>query len=201
MGKKSRKKRDIREGRLQSHTQHTPPLLPSILQTGETGNPNRSLLRRGLNKAWTAFAGVGIILSVVQGFLYFAPELAVVPSDASLSNSPLDTIFTVKNVGNIDLRDVRFYCRINHAKLKNGNQFAWGVTSLHIKQLHTFTSHDSTNLPCLTFLHFQDPLTIDISFIITFRPSWLMFSKGAQFRFRTVQTPSGLKWIQEAITN
>ena len=197
MGRKSKKKRKLKEERLQSHTQHTPQGLPLSLQAGEMIGPTQPWWKRTWEIFWIGFGAVSVIFGVVTGFLYFAPEMSVQPSEASLSDNPLHTLFVARNDGNINLRNVQFRCRINYAKLSNGNQFKWAETNLYIKQIRRMASHESTTLPCLSFLMLPEPLTIDISFLVEFRPALWMFTKNLHFRFKTIKTPQGFKWVPE----
>lgn len=200
MGKKSRQKRLRKQKNEQVPSKlHTKIEGPLDLLVRNSPDDKPSFWKRGWTLFWTGATTVSTVFGVVTGLLYFSPSVSVEASSDSFSKDyPLESVFILANQGNLSLKKVRVYCRLNHVVRRDGIEMAWGDSNVSVAQISSLSSKDRTSFKCNNAIGIPAKIvSADITFFISYKSASWMFIQTTPFRFRTMQRNGKLIWLPE----
>lgn len=199
MGRKSREKQIRKQEREQ--VANTPKKTiegPLDLLVQSSSNDKPSYWKKGWKLFWAGLTASSTLFGAVTGLLYFSPSVSVDASSETFSKDyPLDSIFILANQGNLPLKDVRVFCRINHIRRSDGIEMAWGDTNIMVARMASLSSKDRTSMKCDSMGMPPTILTADITFFVLYKAGSWMLTQTTPFRFRTIRKDDKFLWVPE----
>ena len=145
----------------------------------------------GLSNAWKVFVAIVVLLAAGAQVYFSTWRMSVSPGETLKASDPFTTIFVLHNEGQFPMYDIRFGCLVNAVNYPN--DFTVKETLIYAPSLvvNRLDANARTSTLCDLGVQAGDPQKVDLTVLISYRPSFFPFSRSANFRFVAIPNDRG----------
>ncbi len=138
----------------------------------------------GVSTAWKVVLAILFVLAALSEIYFSTWRLSVTPGQTLKEINPMATMFILRNEGQFSIYDIEFSCWLNSVKWENDVSIEQGRGSTDAFNIRELEGNAETSSPC--FISMYNPhraVSVDVTLVVSYRPSFYPFHKERQFRF------------------
>ncbi|HKV36587.1 MAG TPA: hypothetical protein VJP89_19755 [Pyrinomonadaceae bacterium] len=166
------------------------------MQTKRTRHQGiRSKIVGVLLSGWKGIVGIVVLLAAVAQIYFSTWRMSVSPGETLKASDPLATMFVLHNEGQFAVHDIKFLCFLNRISYLDGTIVEYSMGNNAEFNVLRLDGNGKTSTPCYVPVKAQ-PVSADVTIIVSYRPSFYPFEKHQNFRFVAQwKDEGGFVWV------
>jgi hypothetical protein len=137
----------------------------------------------GFRTTWGAIVAIIVLLAGGAQIYFSTWRMSVTPGETLKTSDPFTTMFVLHNEGQFAMYDVTFGCLLNDVVYPNRTRAMENYVTDEPYNVSMLEANARTSTPCYLPLLPTPPLSVELTVIVSYRPSFFPFHRTSQFRF------------------